>query len=150
MAARNRNPRLPKRLRRLNLRLLHKLMASDTFDLSRFRAREAEEDRLEEVKYFHVYLGDSKDEEGNLVKDNVRIPQLRKWSIKSQDAFANGKIVEGIRLLVTEEESKLFDEYNWTFGEFEALFDALSNWSGFQTGQPSVKPPARGLTLKSN
>ena len=125
-------------------------MANDTFNLAIFREREAEAEAGEEMKYFHVVLGESRDENGNTVKDTVRIPPLRKWSIKSQDAFANGKIVEGIQLLVGPDNAQLIEQYNWTFGEFEALFEALSKWSGFQTGQPSVKPPAPGLTLKSN
>lgn len=114
------------------------------FDLATYRERQADEDT--EVKYFSVHLGQDKDDDGNERDVTLRIPPLRKWPIKAQDAFSEGRIVEGIRLLVGDEEGELFEKWDWTFGEFEALFEALSKWSGFQMGQPSVKPPGRGLT----
>ena len=125
-------------------------MANDVFNLANYRERQSLEEPEDEMRYFHVDLGESKDNEGEPVKDSIRIPPLRKWSIKAQDALASGRIVEAIQILVGPEDSRLFEQYDWTFGEFEALLDALSKWSGFQTGQPSVTPPVRGLTLKSN
>lgn len=119
-------------------------MSNDVFDLAAYRAKQLESNG--EVKYFHVQLGTNEDG----TAESIRIPQLRKWPLTAQDAFANGQIVEGIKRLVGDEQATLFTKFDWTFGEFEALFEALSNWSGFQTGQPSVKPPAPGLTLKSN
>lgn len=115
---------------------------NDSFNLGAYRENQLETNG--DVKYFYVELGINEDG----AEDKVRIPQLRRWPIKAQDAFANGQIVEGIKRLVGDDDAALFEQYDWTFGEFEALFEALSKWSGFQTGQPSVKPPAPGLTLK--
>jgi hypothetical protein len=115
---------------------------TEGFDLSAFRTQSADE----EVKYFPVHLGTDKDEDGNERDVTLRIPPLRRWPLKAQDAFSEGKVVEGIRYLVGDEDAELFEKWDWTFGEFEALFEALSKWSGFQAGQLSVKPPGQGLT----
>ena len=99
-----------------------------------------------EWKSFEVHLGKDKDEDGNERDVVLHIPPLRRWPIKAQDAMAEGRVVEGIRLLVGPTDAELFERWEWTFGEFEALFEALSKWSGFRMGQLSVKLPGQGLT----
>lgn len=121
-------------------------VSSEGFDLAAYRAAQAEAT----YESFPVTLGERKDDEGNPVIDQVTIPPMRRWPIQAQSLFSSGDIVAGIGMLVGPEGEDLFRDYNWTFGEFEALFETLSKWSGFQMGRPSVPRPVLGPTPKSN
>jgi len=117
------------------------------FDLEAFRAQEPTE---EEMKTFDVHLGTSKDDEGNPIEDVIKFPNIKRWPMKVQTMFGKGEIIEGIQLLAGEDSARLFDAYDWTIGEFQALFDALSKWSGFQMGTISAPQPPQGRTPKQN
>ena len=116
------------------------------FDLTAYRAANAEASQ----KPFLVTLGIEKDDEGNERLETLEIPPIRQWPIVAQSKMAEGDIVGGIEELTGPEGAELFAKYRWTFGEFEALFNELGKWSGFQTGQTSPAPPRLGLTRPSN
>jgi len=116
------------------------------FDLTAYRASRAEA----AAETFPVTLGDSKDDEGNTVTEIIEIPALRDWPLDAQASLGSGNIVEGITALIGPEAAERFEAYRWTFGEFEALFDALAEWSGFQMGRPLPPRPGLGPTQRSN
>lgn len=116
------------------------------FDLAAYREQTSAAASEAQEETFTVYLGQSKDEMGNLVDDTIEIPPLRKWSIASQKMIADGDIVGGITSIVGPEDGDKFDAYDWTFGEFEGLMDALSQWQGFKMGRPSSTRRGPGST----
>jgi hypothetical protein len=118
----------------------------DGFDLSAYRAAHAE--AIKET--FPVKLGIAKDDDGTEHAEEIMIPAIREWPIEAQSKIGQGDIVGGIEELVGPEGAELFQKYRWTFGEFEALFEALSKWSGFETGQPSQRLPGLGSIRQSN
>lgn len=120
---------------------------SKGFNLEAYRSSQKDES-LNET--FDVDLGESKDDEGNVRHDAVSIPNIKRWPIAAQAKFGDGDIVGGMNLLVGPEGAELFEQYNWTLGEVEALFEALAEWSGFQTGPNSVQRPTLVRTPTSN
>lgn len=119
------------------------------FDLAGFRAAQAEATH----ETFTVTLGEHTTEGGAVVEgehDVIEFPELRQWPIEAQTKFSEGDIVAGMTLLVGDKQAEMFRSYRWTFGEFEALFDALSKWSGFQTGTPSAQPRVPVPIRRSN
>ncbi|MBO0732256.1 MAG: hypothetical protein J2P57_23550, partial [Acidimicrobiaceae bacterium] len=131
---------------RLLVQLRGRLMAGEGFDLAAYRASQAEAS----FETFHVHLGETKDDDGEVAEEAIEIPPARRWPLSVQKLFGEGNIEEAIRKLAGDEAAVLFDRYDWTVGEFVALSDALAKWQGFQTGQPSVPQPGRGLTPKSS
>lgn len=121
-------------------------LVSSGFDLTSYRASQAEIAK----ETFPVKLGVTKDENGNEHEETIQIPGIRDWPIEAQAKLGQGDIVGGITDLVGPEGAELFRAFNWTFGEFQALFEALSQWSGFQMGRPSVPQPVLGSTRTSN
>jgi len=108
------------------------------YDLEAFRANTDAVVKL----YFDVHIGEGKDDEGNVVDEVLRIPELRHWPAEALDFISSGQIVAGIRLAVGDTDLLA----GWTVGDFEAVFEALSRWEGFKMGRPSVPRPGLGPT----
>ena len=102
-----------------------------SFDLQAFRAAKAEA----VYEPFQVVLGVVTEEDGTERPETISIPPLRDWTLDSQAKMSEGDIIGALEDLVGAEQAMLFRKYRWTMGEFEALFDALGKWSGFQMGQ---------------
>lgn len=120
------------------------------FDLAAYREQQAAERAEADEETFSVFLGQTKDEFGEIIDETVEIPALRYWPIKAQVLLSDADIVGGITLLAGPEQAVMFDRYNWTFGEFEMLFTQLAKWAGFKMGQTSLVPPVPGSTQTRN
>jgi hypothetical protein len=112
------------------------------FDLASYRAAQAEVTH----QTFPVRLGTNDDGTEAIIE----FPELRQWPLEAQEVLGRGDVVNGLIMLVGQDQAERFRAFHWTFGEFEALFEALSTWSGFEMGQPSARPPALGLTRRSS
>lgn len=112
------------------------------FDLLAYRASQAEvKDDTYPIK---VPIPSDNGDEPQVA--TIHMPSSRRWPIRAQALFAEADVIGAIKLIAGEENARLFEEADWTVGEFEALFEAMSKWSGFQTGRPSVPSPGRGST----
>ena len=120
-------------------------MPPPIFDLDAFRQRQPAPDM---ATWFEVKLGTTKDEDGNEVDEIVRIPPLRLWSARAMDLLSQGQTGPAMRVAVGDDQAAVFERYDLTMGEYEALFDDLGRWSGFQMGRLSSPRPGPGPTLR--
>jgi hypothetical protein len=118
--------------------------APGEFDLAGYRAAHAEATH----KTFRVVLGTQTNEDGTEHEDVVEFPEQSQWSLDAQDLMAQGDIVGALTELLGPEQTVLFRSYHWNGGEVLALFEALSKFSGFGTGQLSSRPRVPELTRR--